>query len=271
MKEENQPAIPRDPGSRLNLRSVDRCVAILFAFSKREPELNLTELAARAGLDAATALRYARALCDARLLRRSPSGSYALGFALVELGQACLSSLDVRDIAIGHMRRIRDELNETVLLFVRSGRHRVCIEQVEGFKDIRRTGSVGNRTVLHLGSPSKVLLANLPRAEQESYLDWIEQAGADEGPPLERSALEVDLKQVLLTGYSETLNELGMGGAGVSAPIYNRTGEVIAALNVSASIDGWPAIRDRARTLVVGGAAEISAEMGYAEDPDHDG
>jgi len=245
------------------LRSVQRCIAVLTAFSRQEPELTLTELADRAGLDPSTALRYTRALADAGLLRRSADMSYTLGLQLVELAQICISQLDIRGYALPTMKRIRDELNETVLLSVRSGNFRVVIEQVEGFKEFRRTGGVGQHIPLHLGSPSLVLLSSLTDEELADYAAWSEAEHPESAPSRTGQDLAAAVAAIRADGYCETLNQRGIGGAGVAAPIRDRNGDVVGALNVAALLSEWPEIGGRARALVIAGAAEISRLLGY--------
>lgn len=243
------------------MRSVQRCLAVLFAFSRAEPALSLTQLAERAHLDPTTTLRYARRLSESRLLQRRSDGTYVLGYALLELAQICVSELDVRDLARPVMRRIRDQVNETVLLSVRSGSHRVCIEQVEGFREFRRTGGVGQAIPMHMGAPSKVLLAHLSQSEIDAYVELVAKGGVSGASPIELSVLLKDLELIRDTGFLETIDERGIGGAGLAAPIFDHTGSAVAALNVAALVSRWPDIRDQVRALVIEGAQEITRLM----------
>lgn len=252
-----------EPSSAAGPRSVQRAIAVLSAFTHREPVLTLSELAERCGLDPTTTLRYTRALVDARLLERRADMSFTLGAKVVELSGVYISQLDVRDYALPTMKRIRDELDETVLLSVRSGNYRVVIEQVEGFKEFRRTGGIGQHIPLHLGGPSLVLLASRPDKEIEAYADWLATDPPNIDPRPSRAELAETIATVRTQGFAETLNQRFIGGAGVAAPILDRNGETIAALNVAALLPVWPRIGLRARKLVIDGAAEISQALGH--------
>jgi len=66
------------------------------------------------------------------------SGKYSLGFVLVRLADIRRRQTNVHDVAIPVMRDIRNEVNETVILSVRSGDFRVHIDFVEGLHPMRR-------------------------------------------------------------------------------------------------------------------------------------
>lgn len=248
--------------SGAGLRAVTRTIAVLTAFRRTKPIMSLTDLAESCHLDLATTLRYARTLCDAGLLERHPDGRYTLGFVIVDLAQTCISQLGIRDYALPTMKRMRDELNETVLLSVRSGPFRVCVEEVEGYKEYRRSGGIGQHVPLYLGCPSKALLAYLPEAEIDAYLDSLPSVGAD-GRPVDVQAIRRDLERCRRDGRLETVNERGIGGAGVAAPVRDHNGDVVAAINIASLVTTWPEIRERAHELVLEGAREISEAMGY--------
>ncbi|MBI4189024.1 MAG: IclR family transcriptional regulator [Betaproteobacteria bacterium] len=235
----------------------------MTAFSEDRTSLTLKELAQKAGFDAATTLRYARALSHAGFLERRSDGRYSLGFEVLNLARIRISQLDVRAHALPIMRRIRDQINETVSLNVRSGSYRVMVEQMEGLKEFRRTGGIGQHVPLHCGAASLVLLAFLPEKDIEEYLSSTTLRLLRDNTLIRRDKMRAALQQIRIRGYAESENERGEGGAGAAAPIYDHAGDVVAALNIAAPLDGWRAAREEIRNCVVAGAAEISNSLGY--------
>ncbi len=252
-----------DGGSPFRVRGIERTAAILFAFSRERPTLGLSELATLAGLDLATTLRYARGLVSASLLELRADGRYSLGFGILELAQVQLSQLDARRVALPVMRRIRDEVNETVLLSVRSGNSRVVIEQVEGYRDFRRTGGIGRPGPLYCGAIGIVLLAHLPESEIDEYLSSVVLERLSDTTITDPAELRRALAEARREGYSVSENSMGQGGASVAAPIFDHAGQVVAALSVAAPLENWRSIRDRARSLTVTGATEVSIQLGF--------
>jgi len=176
---------------------LDKAVHVLTALG-RGPK-NLGELVAATELPRATAHRLAVALQVHDLVRRDSDGRYALGFGLATLGRAALDSAPVAELARPALAQLRDETEESAQLYVRDGDHRVCIESLESPHGLRTIVAVGAALPLHAGSAGRVLL---------------DEAGSH-------------------TGWIESVEEREAGVASVSAPIRDRSGEVVAAIGVS--------------------------------------
>ena len=50
---------------------------------------------------------------------------------------------------------------------------------------------------------------------------------------MNRASFENQLKQIVQAGYATSFEERESGAASVAAPIYNRAGQVVAALSIS--------------------------------------
>src|SRR3546814_4526289 len=68
------------------------------------------------------------------------------------------------------MRELRDAVDETVVLSIRSGDFRVHIDLVESVQPMRRTTDLGVGAPLYSGAASKVLLAGMEDGEIDDYL-----------------------------------------------------------------------------------------------------
>jgi len=238
-------------------------VRILTAFSPERSSLQLKQMAELAGLDAATTLRYARTLDDAGFLCREADGRYSLGFGIIRLAGVRIAQLDVRSHAIPVMTAMRDEINETVSVNVRNGDYRVLIEQVEGLKQYRRTGGIGQQVPLHCGAASIVLMSGMSPEDLDRYLSSVPLRLLRDGSLVPKSRLRTQVQQVVIRGYAESENDLGEGGAGAAAPVHDHSGRVVAALNIAVPLHGWHEQRDRIIECVREGAARISRAMGY--------
>ncbi|MCO6501708.1 MAG: helix-turn-helix domain-containing protein, partial [Acidimicrobiales bacterium] len=71
------------------------------------------------------------------IVRRTQDGLYALGPRLLYWGEAASNGYDLRRIAEQPMRRLRDELDESVHLYVRERDVRICIAAAEGRQVLR--------------------------------------------------------------------------------------------------------------------------------------
>jgi DNA-binding IclR family transcriptional regulator len=126
-------------------QSVERAARMLELFSVDEPELTLSEITSRLGLNKATAHRYATALRRAGLMRAA-NGSYTLGPRIVELAAAALAGLGVIRIAEPHMRRVVGATGQTAVLSVWDGEAPVVVRVAENPERlVRIVVTVGSR------------------------------------------------------------------------------------------------------------------------------
>jgi DNA-binding IclR family transcriptional regulator len=172
---------------------LDKAVALLDAVEQRP--LSLAELAAATGIHRATAHRLAVALEAHGLLRRDEQGRFLLGrrFSTPKLAELARPALEA----------LRNETGESVQLYVRRGRRRLCVASLESPQELRTIVPVGTVLPLERGSGGTVLR---------------------------------ELPEALRRGWAESVAERAPGVASVSAPIYEAQ-SVIAAISVSGPIE----------------------------------
>ena len=248
------------------IRSLDRAVAVLEAFTGRRSTLTLSDVAERVGLGTSTTHRLLRSLVAHGLLRRDEaSKAYSLGPTVLRLAQAAAGSMDVRELARPVMVRLRDAAGETVgLHLLRDARHRVVVDQVESHQALRRTYTeLGEPIPLHQGAPGKVLLAFRPPAEQAALLAGSLEA-ANPQTIVDADVLRAELDVIRLRGYGFSHGERVSGIHTVAVPVFDHAGAAVASLSVTG-----PALRmplERLSALAPGAvaaAAELSALLGH--------
>lgn len=249
------PSDPRASGrsSRdTSVRAVDRALDVLLAVARgSEHGLGVTEVAARTGLYKSTAHRLLGTLEARGFVRRNPGTErYHLGLASLELAGAYLAGDDLIAAAMPEMERLRDEVGETVSLYIRDGHERVRVQKVEGRHAVRRVVQVGQRLPLCLGASGKVLLAHAPEEEVRRVLAQHLPEGLD------AHALRRQLEQIRRGGFGVSVEEREPGTAAVAAPVRNRHGEVVAALCIS----GPSSRLDRATLEALGRPVAEAAE-----------
>lgn len=139
--------------------ALDRAFAILFAFRPEDKGVSLAELAARTGLYKSTILRLIASLTHHRLLLRSDEGLYYVGPATLQLGALYQRSLQLGDVVLPLMRRLRDESGESVSFYVRQKNLRVCLHRVDSTHAIRDHVREGDVLPMDKGSGGRVLSA----------------------------------------------------------------------------------------------------------------
>ncbi|RVD28927.1 IclR family transcriptional regulator [Mesorhizobium sp. M4A.F.Ca.ET.020.02.1.1] len=99
------------------MSTVGKAASLLELFTLREPEIGLSDLARRAGLDKATTRRLLMALADHRLIEQEPqSRRYRLGAGLSRLARIRDAHFPFVRIAAPFIRELSLETGETVHL-----------------------------------------------------------------------------------------------------------------------------------------------------------
>lgn len=196
---------------------LDKAVAVLES-AARSP-VGLGELVLATGLPRATAHRLAVALETHRLLVRDATGRWAPG---PRLGELALSAPDPLLAAAGPvLARLRDRSGESAQLYRRDGDERVCVAAAERATGLRTSVPLGARLPMSAGSGAQVLAA------------W---AGEDALPAAARFGPRT-LADVRRRGWAYSVAQREAGVASVSAPVRDRSGEVVAAISVSGPVE----------------------------------
>jgi DNA-binding IclR family transcriptional regulator len=245
------------------VQAVDRAVAILELLSDR-PAAGVTEIARAIGVHKSTAFRLLASLEAGDLVEQAAHrGSYRLGFGLVRLATAVSDRLELTRQARPVCEALAAQVGETVNVAVLRSGEVVNLEQVQGPTTITTVNWVGRLTPPHATSAGKVLLAALPPDELDGFLAE-EVPRFTPGTVTEPAALRQELARAHELGYAITVEELEPGLNAIAAPVRDRTGQVVAAISVSA-----PAFRlapERIAEIapaVVAAGADLSRRLGY--------
>ncbi|RCX16217.1 IclR family transcriptional regulator [Fontibacillus phaseoli] len=216
---------------KLTVRAVERAIDILMCFTKAD-DLGLTEIAGEIGLHKSTVYRLLTTLEEKGfVIRNSATEKYRLGLKIWELSAHLSHNDDPAILLLPQMEQLRDRLGETVSLYLRDGTDRLRIQAVQSNQAIRRVAQVGARLPLYVGASSKVLVAY----EEEAVIRAVLEV-ADWPAAVDRNAYVAQLQEIRKLGYATSYEEREPGAAAVSAPIFDRTGKIAAALSVSGPV-----------------------------------
>jgi IclR family transcriptional regulator, KDG regulon repressor len=213
------------------VRAAERALDILLCFVD-EGSLGMMEIAERTGLNKSTVFRLLATLEGKGFVKRdAETDKYQLGFRIWELATSLNQSDEPAVLFLPEMERLRDELDETVSLYLRIGKERIRIQAVESKQAIRRVAPVGARMPLSVGASSKVLMAYAGEEDVQELL-------ADPSWPdnVDRGVFQEQLKRIREDGYAISVEEREAGTAAVSVPIFSRQGRLVAALAVSGPV-----------------------------------
>jgi IclR family transcriptional regulator, pca regulon regulatory protein len=184
---------------------------------------------------------------------------------VLRLGYGYLSALPWWEHAQPHMRSLADELRESCSMATLDGTDIVYIARVPASRTMSLTLTTGSRLPAYPTSMGRVLLAALPDEALTAYLDTVTLAPLTERTLTDPAAFRSELDRVRQQGFALVDGEREEGVRSVAAPVRDRSGAVLAALNVSANAARVSVreLRDRFAPRVVQTAESISREVGY--------
>lgn len=254
------------PATR-HVAAVERAVAVLDALALAG-ELGTNEVGRRTGLNASTASRQLATLVAAGLVAHvEETGRYRLGPRLVELGNAALAGLDVREIARPHLRALADATGETATLSVPGDPDAITVDFVQSAASVQSVARLGRPSVAHATAAGKVVLAfgevTLPPGGLRRFTA---------ATITDRAILAAEVASVRRRGFAQALGEREEDLNAAAVPVLGVRGELVAVVGVQGpaarfAADAVEIARERLREHAAavsralgGGLAPTSAE-----------
>jgi IclR family transcriptional regulator, pca regulon regulatory protein len=211
----------RDQGGDY-IQSLERGLAAIRAFTEDRSALSVTEVAERANVSRAAARRILFTLKSLGYVGTTENGLYRLEPAVLSLGYAYISSLDLPEVAKPYMERLANELGVSSSLGLLKGTDVTFIARIRSPGYLNTTFAVGSSLPAHLTAMGRVLLADLPDEELEEYLAQVHPEPLTELTLTSRDALRDAVGEARRTGFSLVDQELTPGVRALAVPIRLR-------------------------------------------------
>jgi DNA-binding IclR family transcriptional regulator len=251
------------PGQTIT--AVERTALVMSAFAQTDSQtLGVTEISKSLNISKAVVHRILNTLRSQNYITIDPeTRRYSLGPAALELGLAFLRHVDVRDVAKPMLQELSDKTQETATLSIRSGTHRLYIDQVTPSREVKMTVVLGRSFPLHAGGSSKAILAHMEADEIQSYVSEAGLEPLTESTITDPDRLMKDLARIRRLGYASSVNERQAGAASVAAPVFDHSGGPVAAISLCGPAERFQDEADDAATLIVAAGKQLSERMGY--------
>lgn len=212
------------------LKLLEKVSEILQCFDSVHSKLTFTEiLKLKPHLDRTAIYRILMNLHELKFLEiNSDDNSFTIGTEIYRLAHIGIHSFELRDVIQPFLKQLRNATKETVIVNVIQNHHGVCIERVHGTHAISITANTGRIVPLLRGASGKILAAHLPTQELEEIYN--EEKEFLNGKTFDD--LLAEMGRIRTRGFDISFAELDSDTAGVSFPIFNSNGEVIAGLSV---------------------------------------
>ena len=195
--------------------AVDRALSVLGAFQDGDAALSLAELAERTRLYKSTVLRLLASLEHGGWVQRQDDGRYAVGSAVARLHAVYEQSFSLDKLVMPVLRVLVQATGESAAYHVRQGRERLCLYRVDSPHPVRDHARAGDLLPLDKGAGGRVLVAFDPELS-----DWVKKN-------------RNHYARVRADGYEALVGDRHSEIAGISAPVFRRSGELAAALTLT--------------------------------------
>lgn len=247
------------------IAGIERALDALSLFAEAEsPSLGVTEIAQALGLSKAVVHRILASFRAKGFVELDESTRrYSLGPKILFLGLTYLDRVDIVSVARPAMVHLRDLTDETATLSLRSGDHRVYVDQVTPNRDVKMQVSLGLPYPLHAGASSKAFLAFLPPAEIDAYLDGGGLSQLTGKTVVDARKLRKELAKIREAGYAQSFGERMEGAGAVAAPVFGRDGNPAGVISVCGPIERFRDEADKAAELLLQETRSASERLGY--------
>jgi IclR family pca regulon transcriptional regulator len=214
------------------VQSLERGLAVIRAFDADNSELTLSEVARATGLTRAATRRFLLTLVDLGYVR-TDGRLFTLSPRVLELGYAYLSSMTLPEVAQPHLERLAAQVHESTSVSVLDDESVVYVARIATSRIMTVTINVGTRFPAYATSMGRVLLAGLPRPDLDRYFARADLRSFTHRTLHTPDKLRAAIERVRNQGWAIVDQELEEGLRAVAAPVRDRSGRVIAAINVS--------------------------------------
>lgn len=211
--------------------SLARGLEVIRAFNRSKSSMTLSEVAERTAMTRAAVRRFLLTLVregyaetDGKYFRLRPK--------VLELGFSLLASMDITEIMQPVVDELAQRLQESVFVAVLDEDSVRYVARATSNRVVSIGINIGSRAPAHAVSTGRVLLAGLSEDKLHAYLDSAVLEKITQNTVTSKVQLESLIDETRRQGWCIVDQELEVGLRSISAPIKNRSGEVVAALNV---------------------------------------
>jgi IclR family pca regulon transcriptional regulator len=214
------------------VQSFARGLLVIRSFSARAPRQTLSEVAAASGLTRAGARRILLTLQTLGYVE-SDGKLFSLTPRILDLGFAYLSSMPIWNRAEPVMETLVQQVKESCSAAVLDANDIVYVMRVPTHKIMRISLGVGSRLPAYCTSMGRLLLAGLDDAALRARLETSTREAFTRHTVTDVELLFAKVVQARRQGWCLVNQELEEGLISIAAPITDRAGRTVAALNIS--------------------------------------
>ena len=213
-------------------RSLVKTAQIFDTLMAENKPVGVNEFARKLDMPKSTVSRFLSTMEVLGFVRREAgSGKFRLGLKLFELGCRAIEDMDLREIAVPHMAKLRDAINENVLLTVLEGERITYLEKLESTQAVVTQMNVGATAPAHCVSSGKAMLAHHPELAERILASELTRYSSQ--TIVDPTRMREELETIQGCGYALNKGEFREDVCGVAAPIFDARGIAVGAISTA--------------------------------------
>jgi len=216
------------------ITSLERGLAVLKCFSRENPEMTISEIAAMTDLNPAVVRRCLHTLLHLGYIGKR-NKLFLLKPRVMSLGSAFLESMNVEEAFRPALQQLSDRTGDSTSLSVLVDNDIIFLIYVSTAPTIHYYVGVGKRCPAYVTALGRALLAYKPKQELEEYLKSIRIKIYTDRTVTSVSKLRAALSNVRRDGYVCVHGEFDPLIVSLATPIFGPDGVPVASINCSTS------------------------------------
>ena len=247
----------------MKFNTLNKSVEILDVFLKKHGMLNVAEISNSLKMPRSSIYKYLAVLRKHGFVDyEKKTGVYRLGIKFLQYASLVRSQIRIDVVALPYMRKLANEVKETVILSILLNQLAYCVERVGYESGIIFSMQRGAHLPLYSGASAKVLLASLPDEEIDALLRETKMIAFTPNTITDRQKLKENLMKIRRDGYAYSDHEVDVGARAVAAPILNDELRLIAGLCVAGPVQRMDDLKIKKVTKrVIKYAKDISEDL----------
>jgi len=258
------------PESENAVPAVERALRIIDFLENKKGQATVKEISEGLEIPIVSASRIVKTLVSHGYLieNKGASSTYSLGLKFLHLSQVVLKRIEFIELARKHMSILSEETGQTSQLAVLQQNSVFYIEQILPKKPVSIIAPLHTPIALNTSASGKVLCAWKSREQQEAIVQAAELTKSTANSIVSKEQFYKELDRVRSTGYALDNEEFALGIGCIAAPIFDYTGQIIAAVGTTGHFVDYTkrASFDRLKNAILKAARNISREVGYPQD-----
>ena len=255
-------------GVRKN-QSLRKALQILEGMTKITTPARLQDIAHSLKMPQSTILRFLNTFIDFGYVSQDPESScYYLTLKLAEIGSRVKHSFPFQDSLAKYVKQIAQKFNESASLCIENNMQMVyMIAQDSPSRMLQTLHRIGRIAPMHATGVGKLHLQNYSDAKFNELVEKFGLPKLTKNTITEMDSLKKEVAKVKKQGYAVDNEECEEGVICVAIPVHNYSGEVVAALSLSAPITRMTKERTEEIILYLKNISkEASKELGWTNE-----